>query len=139
MGSKNVFWKYSKTPTPPWIRTTHYWKETGKIKGKIRPKTGREGPEGREKYNTKLPLNSVLDGLGGYRYTLAVYLRKDPGPIVQVVGWLAGPVWTVAEILSPTGIRSLDRLACGKSLYRLSYPDPMNSTQHSYYWEADSC
>jgi len=32
------------------------------------------------------------------------------------------PVWTGAENLAPTGIRSPDRPARGQSLYRLSYP-----------------
>ena len=31
---------------------------------------------------------------------------KDPVPIVQEAGWVPGPVWTGAENLSPTGIRS---------------------------------
>ena len=37
---------------------------------------------------------------------------KDPVLIVQVVGWAPGPVWTGAENLAPTGIRSSDR-SCG--------------------------
>jgi len=35
-----------------------------------------------------------------------------------------GPVWTGAENLAPTGIRSLDRSVRSKSLYRLRYPGP---------------
>jgi hypothetical protein len=31
---------------------------------------------------------------------------KDPVPIVQEAGWASGPVWTGAENLAPTGIRS---------------------------------
>jgi len=42
---------------------------------------------------------------------------KDLVPIVQEVGWASGPVWIGAENLAPTGIRSLDRPACGQSLY----------------------
>ena len=34
---------------------------------------------------------------------------KDPVPIVQEAGWAPGPVWTSAENLTPTGIRSPDR------------------------------
>ena len=34
---------------------------------------------------------------------------KDPVPIVQEAGWAPGPVWTGAENLAPTGIRSTDR------------------------------
>ena len=46
---------------------------------------------------------------------------KDAVPIVQEAGWAPGPVWTVAENLAPTGIRSPSRPARGEWLYRLSY------------------
>ena len=46
---------------------------------------------------------------------------KDPLPIVQEAGWAPEPVWTGAENLAPTGIRSPDRPARSQSLYRLSY------------------
>ena len=46
---------------------------------------------------------------------------KDPVPIVQEAGWAPGPVWTGAENLAPTGIRSPDHPARTQSLYRLSY------------------
>jgi hypothetical protein len=45
---------------------------------------------------------------------------KDP--VLCTGGWVgAGPVWTGAENLALTGIRSPDRPACSQSLYRLSY------------------
>jgi len=47
---------------------------------------------------------------------------KDPVPIVQEAGWASGPVWTGAENLAPTGIRSPDRPARRQPLYRLRYP-----------------
>ena len=47
---------------------------------------------------------------------------KDLVPIVQEAGWASGPVWTGAENLAPTGIRSPDRPARRQSLYWLSYP-----------------
>jgi len=47
---------------------------------------------------------------------------KDPVPIVQEADWAPGPVWTGAENLAPTGIRSPDRPARSQSLYRLRYP-----------------
>ena len=47
---------------------------------------------------------------------------KDPVPIVQEAGWASGPVWTGAENLDPTGIRSPDRPVRSESLYRLRYP-----------------
>ena len=47
---------------------------------------------------------------------------KDPVPIVQEAGWAPGPVWTGAENLARTGIRSPDRPAHSQSLNRLCYP-----------------
>jgi hypothetical protein len=47
---------------------------------------------------------------------------KYPVPIVQEAGWAPGPVWTGAENLAPTGIRSPERPTPSQSLYRLSYP-----------------
>jgi hypothetical protein len=46
---------------------------------------------------------------------------KDPVPIAQEAGWVAGPVWTDAENLSPTGIRCPDRPTRSQSLYLLRY------------------
>jgi len=37
--------------------------------------------------------------------------EKYPVPIVQEAGWTPEPVWTGAENLAPTGIRSPDRPA----------------------------
>jgi len=57
-------------------------------------------------YSSTLPSSSALDG-GGWstprpgRFTPG----KDPVSNVQEAGWAPGPVWTGAEILSPTGIR----------------------------------
>ena len=51
----------------------------------------------------------------------ALFPGKDSVPIVQEAGWAPGPVWTGAENLAPTGIRSPDRPARSQSLYRLSY------------------
>jgi hypothetical protein len=48
---------------------------------------------------------------------------KDPVPIVHEPGWAPEPVWTGAENLAPTVIRSPYRPARSQSLYRLSYPD----------------
>ena len=52
---------------------------------------------------------------------------KDPVPIVQEAGWAPGPVWTGAENIAPTGIRSPDRPGRSQSLYRLSYRAHKNS------------
>jgi hypothetical protein len=54
-----------------------------------------------------------------------LYPREgDPVPILQEAGWAPGPVWTTAENLALTGIRSPDRPARSESLYRLSYLSP---------------
>jgi hypothetical protein len=47
---------------------------------------------------------------------------KDPVPIVQEAGWASGTVWTGAENLTPTRIRSPDRPARRQLVYRLCYP-----------------
>ena len=49
-------------------------------------------------------------------------------------GWAPGPVWTGAENLTPTCIRSPDRPAGSQSLYRLSYP-----THHLYIEHNTKC
>jgi hypothetical protein len=46
---------------------------------------------------------------------------KDPVPIVEEAGWAPGPVWTGAENLAPTRIRSPDCPAHSQSLYQLRY------------------
>ena len=46
---------------------------------------------------------------------------KDPVLIVQEARWAPGQVWTDAENLAPTGIRSPYRPARSQSLYRLRY------------------
>jgi hypothetical protein len=56
---------------------------------------------------------------------LPLFPRETPGIIVYEDGWIPGPVWTGAENLAPTGIRSPDRPARSESLYRLSYPGPL--------------
>ena len=67
-------------------------------------------------------MTTALEGVRGQRHALAaLYPEKDPVPIVQEVWWAPGPVLTLAENLSPTGIRSPDRPARSQSLYRLSY------------------
>jgi len=41
---------------------------------------------------------------------------KDPVPIAQEAGWAPGPVWTIAEYLASTGIRSPNRPTGSESL-----------------------
>ena len=65
---------------------------------------------------------------------------KDPIPIVQEAGWAPGPVWTGAENLTPTRIRSLDRPVRSQSLYRLRYPaHKMSRTYRHLVYADDVC
>ena len=57
--------------------------------------------------------------------------RKDPVPIVKETGWVPGPVWTGAENVVLTGIRSPGRPVRSESLYRLSYPGRPGTLQVS--------
>ena len=78
-----------------------------------------------------LSLTSALDGGGWSTPRPDLFIpRKDPVTIALGAGWDPGPVWTGAENLSPTGIRSLDRPARNKSLCRLS-----NLSQRTLYRE----
>ena len=54
-----------------------------KGKGKVLPRTGREGPEGEQMYSSTFPSTSALDG-GGWSTTLPGRYSpgKDPVPIV---------------------------------------------------------
>jgi hypothetical protein len=47
--------------------------------------------------------------------------ESDPVSILQEAGWTPGPVWTGAENLTLTGIRSPDRPACSEKLYPPHY------------------
>jgi len=53
-----------------------------------------------------------------------LYPRERPGTHCTG-GWVGPPVWTSAENLAPTGIRSPDRPTRSESLYRLSYAGPL--------------
>ena len=60
--------------------------------------------------------------------------RKDPVLILQEAGRTPGPVWTGAENVTSTGIRSPDRPARSESVYRLSYPGPSSYQQYDQLW-----
>ena len=47
----------------------------------------------------------------------------DPVPRLQEAKWSSGPVWIDSQNLATSGVRTPDRAAHSKSLYRLSYPD----------------
>ena len=76
MGSKSTFRKYSNMP---WIKTAH---STEKVQENVKLQLIIEQAmkaQKREKYNITLPLNSVLDGLGGQRHALAALPQEKPG------------------------------------------------------------
>jgi hypothetical protein len=68
-------------------------------------------------------------GVGVQRHFPAAFFprERETVPTVQEAGWAPGSVWTVAENLAPTGIRSPDCPARSESLYRLRYPGPQVS------------
>ena len=70
-------------------------------------------------------LTSVVDGGWVFNATpRPLCFRERPGTLC-IGGWVGpGPVWTGAENLVSTGIRSPDSPARRKSLYRLSYRRP---------------
>ena len=61
-------------------------------------------------------------GVGGQRYApVALSPGKEPVSIVQEAGLVPGPVWTGAENIASTGIRSPNRPVRSQSLYRKCY------------------
>ena len=66
-------------------------------------------------------MSMALEGGEG---SVSLYLQERPGTHCTR-SWVGpGPVWTGAEDLALTGIRSPDRPACSQSLCRLSYLAP---------------
>jgi len=61
--------------------------------------------------------------VSGHR-NFMVALSPGKRPIVQKDRSALGLVWTKAESLASTRIRSLNRPVCSKSLYRIHYPSP---------------
>ena len=81
----------------------------GQSKSKVHPITGHEGPEGLYRFSSTLSLTLALDGGEWSAARPGCFTPgKDPVPKVQEAGWAPGPVWTGAENLVPTGIRSTD-------------------------------
>ena len=86
-----------------------------------RPHHRPRNPSRRCRYRFTLFLTSALDGVGGQRQApVALLPGKTRYPFY---GWVSELVWTGAENLASTGIRSPYRPARSESLYRLSYPD----------------
>jgi hypothetical protein len=56
----------------------------------------------------------------------------DPVPIVQEAGWSPGPVWTGAENIATTGIRSPDRPARSSVAIPTTLPGPRPTERISF-------
>ena len=75
----------------------------------VDPRTDHKGPEGEQMYSSNLFVASAVwwSTPRPGRFTPG----KDPLSIVWETGWTPEPVWTDAENLAPTGIRSPNRPA----------------------------
>jgi hypothetical protein len=70
-------------------------------------------------------MTAALEGVSGHQHAPAVlYPGKDPVSLVQEARWAPGPVWTGAENLAPTGIRSRDRPARSSVAIPTQLPGP---------------
>ena len=66
----------------------------------------------------------MLDGVGGQGHAPADWsYEKESVPIAQESVLFPVSIWTRAENIAPTGIRSEDPSLYSKSLYWLLYPD----------------
>ena len=74
-----------------------------KVKVKVRPKTGHEGPEGEQRYSYTLSLTSALDGVGGQRRApAALPPGKTQYPLYRRLGGghsQSGRVWKISPPL----------------------------------------
>jgi hypothetical protein len=79
-------------------------------------------------------LNSALGVLGLVNATPRPLHSREryPVSIMQEAGWASGSVWTGAENLAPTGIRSLDRPALNESLSLLRCPAPKVGVEQTF-------
>jgi len=74
----------------------------GKGKGQVHPRTGHEGPKGKQRYSSTLSLTSALDGSGWSMPCPSSFTPgKDPIPIVWEAWWAPGPVGMGAQNLVP--------------------------------------
>ena len=108
--------------------TWHIHTLCGKGKGKVHPRTGHEGPKGKQRYSSTLSLTSALDGRGRSMPCPSSFTPgKDPIPIVWEARWDPELVGMGAENLVP----HWDSIPGPSSPYRvpilteLSQPDTM--------------
>ena len=76
---------------------------TGKGKGKVCPRTGREGSECEKWYCSTLSLTSVLDGVSVQRHApAALPPGKTRYPLYRRLGGIHGPLGRMRKISPPT-------------------------------------
>jgi hypothetical protein len=117
------------------------------IKVKFHRRTNQEAQEGRVDVSSTLPLAAMLDECGWFTPRPGRFTRgKDAVYKVKEAGWVQEPVLMSTENLSPVWIRSSDRPARSKSLYRLSYLSQRAVGQFDFNWirvlvnkEVNSC
>ena len=103
--------------------TLHKGKVRCNLVQALRPCTGRTAHRGSRGIALHFHDHSISRGSGVSVMPWPLFThRKELVPIVQEAGWAPGPVWTGAENLAPTGIRSPHHPAHSQSLYRLRYP-----------------
>jgi hypothetical protein len=99
----------------------------------VHPRTGHERPAGGG--GVKIHLHFFFDLGSGWGWVVNTLpspglfgpRKREPVPILQEAVWAPGPVWTGAENLVLTRIRSLNRPARSEPLYGLSYPGTLAS------------
>jgi hypothetical protein len=100
-----------------------FWKHNSKGKGKGHPCKALRLCTGRTAHRGSRGIDLLFHDHGTRReWGVCVTLRplftprKDSVPTVQEAGWVPGLVWTGAENLAPTGIRSTESPARSQSL-----------------------
>ena len=74
-------------------------------KGKARPVTGHEVPEGENRYSSTLSLTSALDVVGDQRHApAALPPEKTPYTLYRRLGVSQGPSGVVRKISHPPGV-----------------------------------
>ena len=94
-----------------------------KVKGKVQPRTGHEGPEGEQRYSFTFSLTSALDGMGCQRHTPAVLPPAKKTGTHFTVDWLRPKAGLdgCGKSRPPTGFDS-QTVQPVESLYRVRFP-----------------
>ena len=88
------------------------------IETKVHPKRDHEGPKAQQMNSSTVSFTSAVDGCGWSTSRPGRFIpEKGPVPIIQETEWAPGPVWTGAENLASTGIRSQGCPSRSKLLY----------------------